>query len=455
MKKGAALALACVAAVAAAAVLLLLLPQGGGIGGNNGAGNSGGDSGNSALSRAGAPATATTATATLPALPDDSGDAPEIADRGLKAELVATGMTLPTSMAFVDGGMLVLEKNTGRVILLSGGDGGSAAVQREVLRVNVASGAEQGLLGAAAARSADGRTYVFLYFTEADSSGRPVGNRVYRYDWNVGSLALSGQKLVLDLPALPGPIHNGGKLAVSGDQLFAVIGDVNRHGGGPLTNEPKGEVDDTSVILRTNLDGEPPADNPFAGYGKRPLTLYYAYGIRNSFGLDVDPVTGTLWATENGPDAYDEINVVRPGLNSGWHLLTGPMSRAPGITEGSLMYLQGAHYRDPVFSWKQSVGVTDIEFMTSDRLGDRYTNNIFVGDYNAGALYYFTLNEDRDGLELSYLPELGDLVADDHGEAQKVRIALFDEGITDLETGPDGYLYVLTFGGKLYRIVPS
>lgn len=444
MKKGAVLALAGIAGVAAVAavVVLLLLP------GDNEVSNNG-DAGSSALPSASAPPAATT----LQALPDDDGDAPEIADRGLKAELIATGMSLPTSMAFVDGGVLILEKNTGRVVFVSGGDGASA--QREVLKVNVASGAEQGLLGAAAARSGDGKNYVFLYFTEADSSGRPAGNRVYRYDWDAGSRALSGQKFVLDLPAVPGPIHNGGKLAVSGDLLFAVIGDVNRRGGGPLTNEPKGEIDDTSVILRTNLDGEPPADNPFAGYGKRPLTLYYAYGVRNSFGLDVDPVTGTLWATENGPDAYDEINVVRPGLNSGWHLLTGPMSRTPGVTEGSLMYLQGAHYQDPVFSWKQSVGVTDIEFLTSDRLGDRYTNNIFVGDYNAGALYYFTLNEDRDGLELGYLPELVDLVADDHGEAQKVRIALFNEGITDLETGPDGYLYVLTFGGKLYRIVPS
>ncbi|MER3407746.1 MAG: quinoprotein glucose dehydrogenase, partial [Nitrososphaera sp.] len=130
-----------------------------------------------------------------------------------------------------------------------------------------------------------------------------------------------------------------------------------------LDNEADAAVarpqDDKSVVLRVDRNtGAPVSDNPFYGDDER-LARYYAYGIRNSFGMDFDPLTGTLWMTENGPDSYDEINVVRPGFNSGWHKLTGPMGRWPGMTEDSLMQLQGSHYQDPVFSWKQPVGVTD------------------------------------------------------------------------------------------------
>ena len=95
---------------------------------------------------------------------------------------------------------------------------------------------------------------------------------------------------------------------------------------------------------------------------------YYAYGIRNSFGLAFDPVTGNLWDTENGPDVYDEINIVKPGFNSGWIQVMGPISRNTGITEGQLVNFPGSHYADPVFSWRNPVAVTDIEFMKSSSL---------------------------------------------------------------------------------------
>lgn len=374
-------------------------------------------------------------------------DMPEFADASLKAEPVADGFLFPTSMTFVGNDeLLVTEKETGVVYLMSAG------TKTEVLKMSVSKGAEQGLLGVAVTDAPGGSKYVFLYLTESDSSGNALGNRIYRYNWD--GKALTGQTLVLELPAKPGPIHNGGKLAVSGKgELFAVIGDVNRQVEGPLTNEQAGEIDDTSVIVRMDLDGEPLADNPFTSYGKRSLDYYYAYGVRNSFGMDVDPVTGILWATENGPDKYDEINVVQLGMNSGWKKLTGPIDRS-GVGEDDLTFLEGAKYKDPVFSWKSSIGVTDIEFISTDKLGEKYRNNIFVGDYNAGNLYYFTVNENRDGVETGQ-SDLADLVADSYGESLLVRIGAFPNGITDIETGPDGYVYVLTFGGQVYRIVPA
>jgi aldose sugar dehydrogenase len=186
------------------------------------------------------------------------------------------------------------------------------------------------------------------------------------------------------------------------------------------------------------------------------LRRYYAYGIRNSFGMDFDPVTGKLWITENGPDSYDEINIVEPGFNSGWHKVIGPISRT-NVTAGELISFNGSSYRDPVFSWYAPMGLTDIEFFDSANLGEEYENNVFVGDINHGNLYFFKVNQERDGVELSS-SGLSDLVADPvgddiFGEATTVTIGERFGSITDIETGPDGDLYVLSYlDGKIYRI---
>lgn len=382
-------------------------------------------------------------------MPDDAGAVPELADENLKVEGISTGLTLPTSMAFLsERQVIVLEKNSGLVFLVTFDN----TARKELLELNVANGAEQGLLGVAVA-NASGKTYVFLYLTEADESGRALGNRVYRYEWDSRSQTLVNPSLILRLPAEPGPTHNGGKLAVSDEgHLYVVIGNLNRVAS-PLQNENSGTVDDTSVILRVDFDGNAVGDNPFAHYGRGQLDRYYAYGVRNSFGLALDPVTGTLWDTENGEDSNDEINVVNPGFNSGWAKLMGPMARS-GVTEADLFHLEGSAYQDPVFTWKLPIGVTDIEFLDSDRLGAEYRNDIFVGDINGGALYHFKVNQDRTGLDLSGIPELADGFADTYEEGYLARFGSFPGGITDIATGPDGFLYVLTFGGQIYRIAP-
>ena len=133
-------------------------------------------------------------------------------------------------------------------------------------------------------------------------------------------------KLILDLPAIPGPNHDGGKLAIGPDNyLYAVIGDLNHDG--KLQNILDGpKPDDTGVIFRVNPEnGSSASDNPFASTENN---RYYAYGIRNSFGIDFDPVSGKLWDTENGPQYGDEINVVEPGFNSGWKQVMGPISKS-------------------------------------------------------------------------------------------------------------------------------
>lgn len=377
-------------------------------------------------------------------------------DTGLNVEPVVSGLSLPTSMAFIDSkNILVLEKD-GNVRLVSNGQLHS----QPVLDLSVDVTSERGLLGIAVMNSSgssigngSNNKIVFLYYTESQG-GEELKNRIYRYDWNGQSLA--NPKLILDLPGLPGPNHDGGKITIGPDRyLYAVIGDLNHRGQGQnIKNGPP--PDDTGGIFVVNPDdGSLPNKNkPFLT--ESSLNKCYAYGIKNSFGLGFDPVTGNLWDTENGLHTYDEINLVKPGFNSGWIKVMGPISRS-GINEDQLVNFPGSQYADPVFSWLKPVAPTAIEFLKSSKLGTKYTNNIFVGDYINGNLYFFELNNARTGFNFNtdLQSSLSDLVADSKREVSEVTFATGFGGISDIETGPDGYLYVLSIkDGSLFRILP-
>jgi glucose/arabinose dehydrogenase len=383
---------------------------------------------------------------------------PMLHDDTLAVELIAEGLDSPTSMRFLDNGtILVLEKNNGQVrVVLDGKLQVEPAIQ-----VEVATGAEQGLLGIAIWKGKNDTTSVFLYLTE-NYHDKPR-NLVYKYLYDQNEKTLENKTLVLDLPGEPGAFHNGGKIAIGPHDgyIYAVIGDVSS-GGGMLDNQiPGTPPDDKSVILRVDRDtGTPLQDNPFYNNytgNMEKLQRYYAYGIRNSFGMDFDPVTGRLWITENGDHVYDEINIVEPGFNSGWHKIMGPIGRTNMTVENDLLIFDGAKYQDPIFSWYAPVGVTDIEFLNSTKLGDKYDDNLFVGDINNGNLYFFEVNRDRTGVTF-HDPRLLDLVADPvkEGEDSELSSLILGEGfgrITDIENGPDGLLYILAYeDGKIYRI---
>ena len=368
-----------------------------------------------------------------------------VRDPSLRVVEVASGLANPTAMVFVGpADILVAQKNDGRVRRVIGGVVQAGAV----LDVAVDRDSERGLLGMALHPTFPQMPFVYLYYTAsasgADTDGfpAPLANRVYRYTWT-GS-ALVSPALIVDLPVTPGPNHDGGTILFGPDgKLYVVIGDLNR--SGRLQNVPSGPgPDNTGVILRLNADGSVPPDNPFASSGS-PTNRYYAYGIRNSFGMSFDPVTNRLWMTENGPDIYDEINLVEPGFNSGWRQIMGPDARDPqGV--GNLFAMPGAHYRDPRFSWLGPVGVTGIAFLGNDA---------FVGDIVNGRLYRFRLNGGRDGFALSS-PGLADLVADSDPELDEVILGIGFAGITDIKARPGGILYVLSFfAGKIFAIEPT
>ena len=129
----------------------------------------------------------------------------------------------------------------------------------------------------------------------------------------------------------------------------------------------------------------------------------------------------------------------------------GPISGS-GITQNDLVNFPNSNYKDPVLSFADSFGITDIEFLNSDKLGTEYANNAFVGDYGYGNLYRFQLDEERTDFRIDS-PGLEDHVVDNANELDSIIFGKGFAGITDIKTGPDGYLYILSFNdGTIYRI---
>jgi glucose/arabinose dehydrogenase len=392
---------------------------------------------------------------------------PDINDPNLQVEEVFEGLELPTSMAFLgEDDILVTEKDSGRVQRIVDGE-----MQEEpVIDVEVANNDERGLLGIDISNANGTGQYVFLYFTESGggedgddwSEGvPPAGTRLYRYNIVPGTgedaqVQLASETLLLDLPGTPGPRYHGGPVAIGPDNnVYVVIGTVDHHETQAQNIEDGPEPDGTSGVMRITQEGEA-ADIQGIISDENPLNLYYGYGIRQSFGLEFDPVTGNLWDTENGPNEYDELNLVEPGFNSGWREVSGLAERAGDIEEDLVDFDGRGRYSDPEFTWQQTVAPTGLDFLDSSALGATYQNDLFVGDYNNGNLYHFDLNADRTQLVLG--GDLADRALDPGDEDSDILFGTGFGGITDVEVGPDGYLYVLTFqddGGSIFRIVPA
>jgi glucose/arabinose dehydrogenase len=387
---------------------------------------------------------------------------PKLFDSNLKITTIAEGLSTPTTMAFVGpDDILVLEKDTGMVKRIVNGK----VLAKPVLDVNVANSIERCLCGIAVSKGGS-TTYVFIYYTEIegkdgeDKAGKlPIGNRVYRYE--LSGDALINPLLLMDLPANPGPRHNGGNIIIGPDNnIYVAIGDVDGSFKGPTTetktqNYKNGiDPDGRSGILRITQNGQP-TDGILGD--SIPLRLYYAYGIRNSFGMDFDPISGNLWDSENGPGNGDEINLVLPGFNSGWQQVQGLASMEDSFSESGLQNFDGkGHYSDPELVWVNTAGPTAVKFLNSTKLGTTYENDMFVGDVHNGRIYHFDLTPDRKDLILPQ--ELSSRVIE-KPSSPGVSNIVFGEGfggITDLEVGPDGNLYVVSIGlGSIYQISPA
>jgi len=459
------------------------------------------------------------------AMSDIAAANPTMLNPLLGVKRVVTGLTTPTGMAFLSqNDILVIEKNTGIVQRVVNG-----TIRGSVLDLPVNFASERGLLGIALHPDFPKNPGVYLYWTESTTgsdtdalSQTPLlGNRVGRFVWDGATLVF--ERDIIRLRALQssfllpdgtmereGGNHNGGKLAFGPDgKLYIIVGDLGRRGqmqnlpvgpfGSGSTDDEFGgpEPDDahlTGVVLRLNDDGTAPMDNPFFASGASMsgqvganIQKVFAYGIRNSFGMAFDPVSGELWESENGDDSYDEINRIAPGMNGGWVQIMGPVERIADfksieVSSGALQQmrwpptriadtseqalsrlfvLSGSNFRNPEFSWKFAVSPAGMGFMSSQSLGPEFHGDLFVGagqdQMVGGYLFQFKLTGDRKRVAVNG-PGLEDHVADnakrnDITESESLLVGQDFGIVTDIKTGPNGNLFVVSLTkGAVFEI---
>jgi aldose sugar dehydrogenase len=452
------------------------------------------------------------------------GTGPEMLHPRLAVRTVVSGLVTPTTLAFIGSDdLLVLEKNTGRVMRVTNG-----AIQGPVLDLAVNFASERGLLGIALHPDFPANPGVYLYWTEsttgADSGSLDdtplLGNRVDRFVWDGSTLTFDHNLIRLRALQPPNPPHetrafgnhDGGVIAFGRDgKLHIFIGDVGRRGqtqnlplgpfgdGSPDDQFGGPEPDDahlTGVILRLNDDGTAPSDNPFFDVGGEMggevganIQKIFSYGHRNSFGLAVDPASGNVWLQENGDDSFSELNRVERGMNGGWIQIAGPVERISQFKEiettfgarslqqdrwpptniadspqealSRLFVLPGSRYKDPEFSWKWEVAPGGIGFVRGRGIGPQFAGDLFMGAatpiLEGGYLFHFNLTGNRRKIGVDD-PRLRDRVADNLAkheitESESLLIGRnFGVG-TDIETGPNGNLFVVSLtNGAIYEI---
>ena len=318
-----------------------------------------------------------------------AGAAPAEAARP-RPEPVLRGLAFPTNIALADDGRIFFaEKETGDVRIIRNGRLQPAPFDH----VDVTVGAETGLLGIALHPDFPEQPWVYLYYSDA-ADGR---NRLIRI-LAAGDRGADRQDLIDGLTTANG-YHNGGDIVFGSDgSLFLSLGEAHESERAQDPNDIGGKV------LRIEANGLLPPDNPFG-----PDNPVYSIGHRNSFGLCIDPATGDLWETENGPGSDDEVNLVTAGANYGWPEQLGPGGEP--------------RFVDPVVDYRAVIVPTGCAVWNGD---------LYVGSYGTGFLHRIRLPAEP-------------------GAAVDEVVARFDHGITDVAAGPDGDLYVAT-SNAIWRI---
>jgi len=484
---------------------------------------------------------------------------PTVVDPSLGVRTVVSGLVTPSTMAFLGpNDFLVLEKNTGRVQRVVGGAVESTVLDLSVnnasergllgIALHPRFPANPGVYLYWTCRTIAAPADPFRPDEQACSDdpgamvGQPdtddilrvplLGNRVDRFVWTGSTLVFDRNLKKLrafqsdgapdppgqgDVAQPPRGNHDGGPIAFGPDgKLYVATGDLGRRG--QMQNLPNGPTPPTAddqfggpqpdnahlsgVILRLNDDGTTPTDNPFFAAGAAMggetganVQRLYAYGLRNTFGIAFDPVSGSLWDQQNADDAFDELNRVERGMNGGWVQIMGPVERiaqfkqiemtlppsgglpgaqlqqirwppsniadTPGEALSRLFVLPGSHYSDPEFSWKFAVPPAGIGFLSSGALGPQYRDDLFAGAATpntfGGYLFRFNLTGNRRKIGVDD-PRLEDRVADNNAknDITESESLLFgtDFGVgTDIETGPNGNLFVVSLShGAVYEI---
>ncbi len=337
-------------------------------------------------------------------------------------------------MAFLpDGGILITER-PGRLRIVRNG----------VLDPNPIAGLPQvqarGLAGlmdlALHPRFSENKLVYFTYH-------KPAGDNTAKGGNNAGIITLARGRwdgtALADVHDLFSAIQGGNASRIifgRDGMLYMTVG----VGDPPAAARAQDPNDLAGKVLRLRDDGTVPPDNPFVGRaGYRPEI--YTMGHRNALGLAVQPDTGAIWECEDGPNGGDEINILQPGKNYGWPVVSyGRFYLGPRVSENP--WREGME--PPLVFWVPAIAISGMTFYTGDKFPN-WKNNVFVG-----------------GMRQGEVPRSGHLERIDFNDKweelhRESMLRELQQRIRDVRQGPDGFLYVLTAenDGALMRIEPA
>ena len=362
---------------------------------------------------------------------------PELRANELRTETVASGLEHPWGLAFLPDGRFLVTERPGRLRVVEA----QGRVGPPVTGVPAVDARGQGgLLDVMVDREFARNRQIYLCYAEPGAGGNSTALARARLSEDARRLT-DVQLIFSQYPKVQSSAHFGCRITENhhagqaDGSLFLALGDrFNRKDDAQTLNTHHGKV------VRINKDGTVPADNPFADAASRKtgaLPDIWSYGHRNPQGLTQAP-DGTLWELEHGPQGGDEINIVQPGRNYGWPVITygenyggGPIGR--GLTAQAGM-------EQPLHHWTPSIAPSGMAFVTSERYGKAWIGNLVVGSLKFGYLARLELSAPFAGRvlrETRHLTALG-------------------ERVRDVRQGPDGWLYLLTdhSEGRLLRVLP-
>jgi glucose/arabinose dehydrogenase len=330
----------------------------------------------------------------------------------------------PWSIAFLPNGDLLVTEKAGRLRVVRNG---TLVPQPVSGTPQVVSAGQGGLLEVLPHPRFNDNRWIYLTYSKAGPQGNTTALARGRLDANGTALTDVKDIFVADAWSM-GPIHFGSKLAWSRDgMLFMTIGERNERDRAQRLTDHAGKV------LRLTEEGAPAPGNPFMGRTDAKPEIY-TYGNRNLQGLAIHPDTGALWETEHGPQGGDELNLIQPGKNYGWPVITygreytGEVIAAQPAREGM---------EQPVIFWAPSIGLSGMAFYTGDRLPG-WKGNLFLGGLSGQYLQRVVFNDRGVHGREPVIPDL------------RLRIR-------DVRQGPDGFLYLAVDApqGGILRIEPA
>jgi len=359
----------------------------------------------------------------------------------MKLEEVTTRLQSPWALAFLpDGRMLVTEKSGTLRLLSSAGQ-----ILGAVGSVPVVNSAGQGgLLDVVLDPAFSANQRVYLSFSETDAAdARLSGTAVARARLDLGANVLRDVEVIYrQQPKVRSSGHFGSRLVFDRNgYLFVTLGDrQSRAERGFAQDLTRGN----GKVVRITTDGKPAPGNPGFNAASAQSGLW-SYGHRNPQGAALHPRTGDLWASEHGPQGGDEINVVLPGRNYGWPVIS--FGQEYGTTTPVGEGTAKAGMEPPVSVWvsrdgnalpgpsQSSIAPSGLTFYSGDKFPE-FTGNLFSGALAGAALWRIVLGGPDGKTEV----------------ARERLFASLGERIRDVRQGPDGWLYLLTDSGKLLRV---